>query len=132
MFDVFEPVARRLMRQAMLPRESTLRNAVLGGLDWIDALGALPRAGNRLLQRAESGDLFQLHLKDADPMMRQLDRLATRLALSMLVSALIISLGQLIPVASAGGPMQSTVRLGFAVAIGVLFWLFISIIRGTR
>jgi hypothetical protein len=64
--------------------------------------------------------------------MRRLDRLATRLALSMLVSALLVSLALLIPLAPGGGPLQLPVLIGFALATGLGVWLLTSILKGTR
>ena len=64
--------------------------------------------------------------------MSRLDRLATRLALSMLAAALIVSLALLIPLTTAGGPMQLPVAIGFIVAAGLGVWLLISILRGAQ
>jgi ubiquinone biosynthesis protein len=132
MFAVLEPVARQMTWQLVLPRRAWGQAVLDYGADWADLLGALPRTGNRLLERAERGDLFQVRLKDADPIMSQLDRLATRLALSVLVAALVVSLAQLMPLTTAGGPMQLPVVGGFVVAAGLGLWLLISILRGTR
>jgi hypothetical protein len=50
----------------------------------------------------------------------------------VLVAALIVGLAQLMPLTTAGGPMQLPVVLGFVVAAGLGLWLLISILRGTR
>jgi ubiquinone biosynthesis protein len=134
-FDIFavsEPVVRRLIWQLILPRQAWGQTLLSYGADWADLLGALPRTGNRLLERAERGDLFQIRLKDADLIMSRLDRLATRLALSVLVAALIVSLALLIPATTAGGPLQLPVAVGFIVAAGLGVWLLISILRGAQ
>lgn len=52
-------------------------------------------------------------------MMRWLDRLATRLSLSVLVAALINSQALRIPLTTAGGPMQLPSMLAFVAAIGL-------------
>jgi len=62
--------------------------------------------------------------------MKQIDRLATRLALSLLLAALTISLALLRP--ADGGALQAPVTAGYVVAIALTAWLFISILRGTR
>jgi hypothetical protein len=63
-------------------------------------------------------------------MMRQMDRLTTRMALALLLAALTISLA-LLGTAGAGA-LQLPVTAGYVVAIALTAWLFISILRGTR
>jgi ubiquinone biosynthesis protein len=132
LFAVFEPFARRLSWRLALPRRAWGEALLRQGADWGELLSRLPRSTNHLLEQAERGDLFRVHLKDADPIMRRLDRLATRLALSMLVSALLVSLALLIPLAPGGGPLQLPVLIGFALATGLGVWLLTSILKGTR
>jgi hypothetical protein len=64
--------------------------------------------------------------------MSQLDRLVTRLALTVLLAALTISLALLMPLTTASGPLQFPVAVGFAVATGLTLWLIVSILRGAR
>ena len=132
MFAVAEPFVRRLSWGLVLRRRGWGQALLGSGADWADLLQALPRTGNLLLERAERGDLFQFRLKDADPIMRRLDRLVTRLALSLLVAALIVSLALLIPLTTVGGPMQLPVTVGFIGAVGLGGGLLFSILRGTQ
>jgi len=134
-FDVFavaEPFMRRLAWQLMLPRRKWGQNILRQGADWGELLSTLPRTGTRLLERAERGDLFQVGLKDADRIMSVLDRLTTRLALSVLAAALIIGLAMLIPSTTAGSMVQWLVVIGFLGAAGLGVWLLISIIKAER
>ncbi len=134
-FDVFavaEPFMRRLTWQLMRPRREWGQEILRQGANWGELLSALPRTGNRLLQRAERGDLFQIGLKDADHIMTGLDRLTTRLALSVLAAALIIGLAMLIPTTAAGSLAQWVVVLGFVGAFGLGVWLLISILRAGK
>ena len=64
--------------------------------------------------------------------MKQVDRLTTRLALSLLLAALTISLALVVPAATAGSSLQSLVTIGFAVAVALIVWLFVSILTGSR
>ena len=132
MFAVSEPFVRRLAWRLVLPRRAWGQELLRQGADWGELIRGLPRTGNRLLEQAERGELFQVRLKDADSLMGRLDRLATRLALSVLVAALIISLALLIPLTTAGGPLRLPVAIGFLVAAGLGMWLLISILRGVR
>jgi len=132
LFAVFEPFARRLSWRLALPRRAWGEALLRQGADWGELISRLPRSTNHLLDQAERGDLFRVHLKDADPIMRRLDRLATRLALSMLVSALLVSLALLMPLGPGGGPLQLPVLIGFALATGLGVWLLTSILKGTR
>lgn len=132
MFAVSEPFVRRLAWRLTLPRRAWGQELLRQGADWGELISRLPRTGNRLLEQAERGELFQIRLKDADPIMSRLDRQATRLALSVLVAALIVSLALLIPLTTAGGPLQLPVAAGFIVATGLGVSLMISILRGTH
>ena len=134
-FDVFavaEPFMRRLTWQLVRPRQKWGQNILRQGADWGELLAALPRTGSRLLERAERGDLFQIGLKDADRIMSGLDRLTTRLTLSVLAAALIIGLAMLIPVTTGGSMVQWLVVAGFIGAIVMGGWLLISIIKAEK
>lgn len=134
-FDIFavaEPFVQRLMWQLILPRRKWGQEILRQGADWGELISALPRTGTRLLERAERGDLFQMGLKDADRIMSVLDRLTTRLALSVLAAALIIGLAMLIPSTTAGSLIQWMVVIGFLGAAGLGVWLLISIIKAQR
>jgi ubiquinone biosynthesis protein len=134
-FDVFavaEPFMRRLTWQLMIPRRKWGHEILRQGVDWGELISALPRTGTRLLDRAERGDLFQVGLKDADRVMGVLDRLTTRMALSVLAAALILGLAMLIPSTTAGSLIQWMVVMGFLGAAGLGVWLLISIIKAQR
>jgi len=85
---------------------------------------------NRLLQRVERGHPFEIELNDAESIMRQMDRMTTRMTLALLLAALTVSLALLRP--ADGGVFQLPVTAGYVVAIALTAWLFISILRGTR
>jgi predicted unusual protein kinase regulating ubiquinone biosynthesis (AarF/ABC1/UbiB family) len=132
-FDIFgfcEPYVRKMSLRLALPRGNWAYELLRQGTEWSDLLHNLPRTGNRLLQRAERGQPFQVGLRDADAIMRQMDRLTTRMALALLVAALMISLALL--GALGGEALKIPVTAGYVVAIALTAWLFISILRGTR
>jgi len=130
MFAVSEPLVRRMVWRLLLPRRTWGQELLRQGAEWGELVSRLPRSGNLLLEQAERGELFQIRLRDADPIMSRLDRLATRLALSVLVAALIVSLALLTPLATVGSPLQLPVTVGFVVATGLGVWLLISILKG--
>lgn len=134
-FDVWafsEKYVRRVTRRLARPRRGWGQSLLRQGQEWNDLIANLPRIGNRLIEKAERGELLQIGLKDTAPLMKQVDRLTTRLALSLLLAALTISLALVVPAATAGSPLQSLVTIGFALAVGLIVWLFLSILRGTR
>ena len=85
-----------------------------------------------MLEQIERNELFQLNIKDADRIMGRLDRLATRLALSVLVAALIIGLAMLVPLTAPGSLVQWLALAGFITAIGLGLWLLVSLFRTPR
>jgi ubiquinone biosynthesis protein len=134
-FDVWEfsePTIRRVMWRLALPKRDWGQKLLLQGREWNDLITGLPRTGNRLLEKAERGEALQFGLKDTNLILSQLDRLVTRLALTLLLAALTISLALLMAFTEASTLFQMPVAMGFAMTIGLSLWLFISILRGTR
>jgi ubiquinone biosynthesis protein len=134
-FDVWsfsEPTMRRVTRRLARPRRGRGQNLLRQGREWSELVANLPRIGNRMLEKAERGDLLQIGLKDSGPLMKQMERLTTRLALSLLLAALTISLALVVPAATPGSSLQTLVTIGFAMAVGLIVWLFVSILAGTR
>lgn len=131
-FDIFavsQPFVRRLLWRLVSPNQQWTRTLLLGGADWAELLRALPRAGSRMLEQIERNELFQLNIKDTDRIMGRLDQLATRLALSILVGALIIGLAFLIPVTSPVGWVRWISVSGFIAMVSMGIWLYISLLR---
>lgn len=134
-FDVFafsEPYVRKLGWRMVVPRRAWGYDLLRQGAQWGELIGKLPHTANRLLEKAERGELLQVGLKEAGSMMAHVDRLVTRLALALLLAALNISLALLIPVATGGSPLRWPVTLGFVAGIVLTLWVVISILRGTR
>jgi ubiquinone biosynthesis protein len=132
-FDIWgfsEPYVRQMTWRLALPRRGWGYTLFRQVQELSNLIASLPRMGNRLLEKAEGGGLLQIGLKDTDAIMKQLDRLVTRLALTLLLAALTISLALLRP--ADGGALQLPVTAGYVVALGLTAWLFISILRGTR
>jgi hypothetical protein len=100
--------------------------------DWGDFLDKLPRAGSRLLTKAERGELFYLTIKDTDRLVNQLDRVFTRLSLSVMISAIIIGIAMLTPLFANGRLVQWLLLLGFIIAFILAVWFLISMLRSRR
>lgn len=131
-FDIFEasqPFARRLVAKLIKPEPHRWREAILSAGDWLDVLRLVPRAGRRLLQRLEHQEAFPLSFQETDRLMRGLNRLVTRLTLSVLIAALVISLAILISVTVPGSLVQALVILGFLGAAALGVWLLLSMLR---
>ena len=132
-FDVFavaEPYLRRLVWQMISPPDWRL--SLLKGMDdWRELLSLIPRVGSRLLTQAERGKLeITLDHKGLDQALVQVDRLANRLSLSMLLAAFIVGLALLVPafnLAEQWGLATILVILGFVGASLLGLWLILSI-----
>jgi ubiquinone biosynthesis protein len=134
-FDIWgfsEPYVRQVSWRLALPRHGWGQSLLRQGQEWSDLISNLPRIGNRLIEKAGRGGLLQIGLKDTDAIMKQVDRLTTRLALSLLLAALTVSLALVVPLATEGSPLQTLVTIGFAMAVGLIIWLFVSILKGAR
>ncbi|MCX7854417.1 MAG: AarF/ABC1/UbiB kinase family protein [Anaerolineae bacterium] len=135
MFAVSRPYVQRFLREMASPR-AWMPSLVRGVGDWAELLNMLPRTGMQLLTRAERGELeISLRHQELGQALVYLDRLANRLALSILLAALIVGLALLVPafhLAERGGLITALVILGFALASLVGLWLVISILRSGR
>lgn len=133
-FEVSEPFVRRLMWQLASPRVWG-RKLVQGASDWGELLTTFPRRVPRLLDQLEQGELgFTMSLRETDQALGKLDRIANRLAISILIAALIVSLALLVPLAAAGGRGLAfwLIVAGFVVATLLGLMLLVSIWRAGR
>ncbi len=104
--------------------------AVLAGSSTINEwFTRLPRAGNRLLEHLERDEPFKIGFDGTDRIGRLLDRLITRLSLSVLSAALIMGLAFLIPSTSSNQWIFWIVIAGFVLSVGLGLWLLISMLR---
>ena len=132
MFAVSDPFVKRLLWQQAIPDRAWAQTMVDEFGNWQELLSALPRTGNRLLEQAERGDLLQFRLKGSERVLNRLDRMATRLALSILVGALIIGVGLLAPAVAGSSLAYWLVTIGFVLAAALGLWFVILILRGKR
>ena len=129
MFAVAQPYARRFLRQRISPRVWG-RKMLKGTEEWSDLLLELPAQVAHLLDQTSEGELdIGLRVRGQDPILRRLDRLGNRLAVSVLVAALIVGLA-LVVVSQGEGSWLAPA--GFAAAALLGLWLLISIWRSGR
>jgi ubiquinone biosynthesis protein len=129
MFEVAQPFMKRLIWQTVVPNSGWERVVLLGCADWGELFSRLPRAGNRLLEHIERDEPIKVDFDDADRVIHHLDRLFTRLSLSVLSAALTIGLAVLIPSTTPNNCIYWIVIVGFVISVGLGFWLLISMIR---
>lgn len=132
-FDVFA-VSESYIRRLQMPSLREWGPPLVKGLgDWAELWGLLPRVGTQLLTRAERGELeVTVKHKELGQALVRLDRLTTRLSLSVLLAALIVGLAILVPAFNLGehvGTATILVVTGFVAASLVGVWLMFSIWR---
>ncbi|RPJ18240.1 MAG: AarF/ABC1/UbiB kinase family protein [Chloroflexi bacterium] len=134
-FDVFkaaEPHIQSLMKKLFLPHEGWIRTVLMDTTNWGDLLHRLPRVGNRMLERLERNEPFRMEIKDTDRILGRIDRLATRLALSLLVAAFVVGLPLLIPLTTPGSLPRWLLLIGLIPIVGTGIWLAISLLNTPR
>ena len=135
-FDIFEvsqPIVRRMFWKMIMPNSATFRQTTIRtAADWGDVMSMLPRATSRVLHQAERGELFTVHLKEADHILAVADRLVTRLSLSVLLAGATLGLAVLIPATTGNLLARFIVVLGFLAATAISAWLIFSILRSYR
>jgi len=133
-FDVVGEHVRRAALHLVSPKVWG-RQVLKSAADWGDMVSTAPRRATRLLDRLERGELeFGLSLRGLDQAVNRLDNLGNRLAIAILIAALIVSLALLIPTMAAGGRGFAfwLVLSGFAVATLLGFYLLLSMLRAGR
>lgn len=134
-FDVFkaaEPHIQRLMPKLFLPHDGWLRSILMDGANWGELIHRLPRVGNRMLERLERNEGFRVEVKDAAHILSRIDRLVTRLALSVLVAAFVIALPILLQLTSPGSLPRWLILGSLIPILGTAVWLGFSLLNTPR
>jgi hypothetical protein len=85
-----------------------------------------------MLDRMERNEGFRMELKDTERILGRIDRLATRLALSVLVAAFVIGLPILLQLTTPGSLPRWLLLLSLIPIIGTGVWLAVSLLNTPR
>jgi ubiquinone biosynthesis protein len=134
-FDLFkasEPFVSKLAVHVWLPHLSP--QEMLANIDtWSYLLREVPHLGISLLRQLERGRLpLEVKVGGNKESLDRLDKLITRLSLSILVAAFTISLPLLMPAAQQNPSLSNLVLLGFIASLLLGLWLLFSMVRGGR
>jgi ubiquinone biosynthesis protein len=125
-FDVFkaaEPHLKRLMTKMFLPHDGWFRTVLMDATNWGELLHRLPRVGNRMLERLERNEGFRMEIKDTDRILGRVDRLVTRLSLSILVAAFVVGLPILLQLTAPGSLPRWLILLSLVPILGTAYGL---------
>jgi ubiquinone biosynthesis protein len=134
-FDVFkaaQPHIQRLMVKLFLPQDGWPRTVLMDVTNWGELLHRLPRVGNRMLERLERNEPFRMEVHDIDRILGRIDRLATRLALSILVAAFVVGLPILLQLTTPGSLPRWLILGSLIPILGTALWLGISLLNTPR
>lgn len=131
-FDIFvvaDSFLGKLTAQIWHP--SSWGPALLSSLSsWQNFISEVPRSGSDFLRDIREGrPPFSVELTGSKKTLDRLDRLITRLSMSVLIAGLVIGLGMLLPVAAENNYFLAVVVTGFATLFAMGFWMLISILR---
>jgi len=97
------------------------------------ALRELPGIGERFVRRLQHGELpFQISMGANKETLEHIERISTRISLSLLTAAFILGLALLFPLAEANQIALILVMIGFAAALLLGIWIIISIFRSGK
>jgi len=83
-----------------------------------------------LLRSLDHGDVpISMKMDMPKPLVDRMDRLITRLSLSILIAAFVIGIAMVLPVASGNSILQALAIVGFVAVLGLGVWVVISIVR---
>lgn len=133
LFAVSQPYIRKLPWQ-MLFAHDWGRELVQSAFTWGELWAKFPQRSSRLLEQLEKGELqLVLNVKNLKDGLSHLDRVANRLAVSVLVAAFIVSLAMLTPAYAPGQIWSFRLSVAAFVAVAALgLWLLLSILRSSR
>ncbi|MCL5997979.1 MAG: AarF/UbiB family protein [Chloroflexi bacterium] len=134
-FDIYaisKPFADELVKSLWMP--NTWLPSILSSLEsWRYLLTELPHASANLLRSLEQGDLpVNIQVQARKETMDRLDRLITRLSLSILIAAFVMGLAMVFPYASSNPVLMTLVVIGFTAVLVLGLWLAVSILRPSR
>ncbi len=135
LFRVAEPYARELYAEMVSPR-AIGRRALEGLGEWGEELVFLPQQLRRIVERMERGSLQVVVRDEARAgQAERWDRMASRLAASILIAAFIVAVSLLVPLLSTD-PWRllaaALIVLGFVNATGLTIWLALSTLPWRR
>jgi len=130
LFAVSQPYVRKLPWQMLFARNWGTE-LVQSAFNWGELWAEFPQRSSRLFEQLEKGKLqLVLDVKDLKDGLSRLDRVANRLAVSVLVAAFIVSLALLIPAYAPGQVWGFRLSVaGFVVLAALGLWLLLSILR---
>ena len=125
----FGPPVQKVMHELRLPW--VLGQNLLYDLESLAfAMHDLPSVGEQVMRGLQRGELpFSLKMGANKETMDRLERITTRLALSLLASALIIGQALLLPVAAGNPAATALVVAGFGISLILGLWLVLSMLR---
>ena len=130
-FDIFafsRPYVTKLVLGLFFPSRQRIQSLAHTSLLWSDLIQALPRTGLRLMERLDKQEPVTLAFDRRN--LDRLDKLVTRLALSLMIAGMTISLALVISsISNTGNLLYAILILGFMIALGLGAWLMISILR---
>jgi ubiquinone biosynthesis protein len=134
-FAVSRPYVSRFLIGLVLPTSwgpGVLRDAS----GWVDLVAGFPRQTRRILGQIERGNLeMRVEVPTIRESTRQLNRMANRIILAILIGTLTIALAMLIPSLDLTWPwgiVTWLLVLGFGVIMTLALWLIWSILRSNR
>jgi ubiquinone biosynthesis protein len=136
----FIPFAKPYLEEYWFARHSPreLGEKVASGLIELTELGlTFPRHLKRLMAQIERGELgTQVEIKGLDKLVSEMQVMVNRLAMSILVGALIVGLSQFMHMVSPDGIVQRYAGqffgLSFVAATVLGFWLLLNLVRARR
>jgi ubiquinone biosynthesis protein len=131
-FDILgvsKPFADALVKELWSPK--MWGPGMISGLEaWGHLLTDIPRVGVNLLRSLDRGEVpISMSMDMPKPLMDRVDRLITRLSLSILLAAFIVGIAMVVPIASSNNILLTMAIVGFVAVLALGVWLVISIVR---
>jgi len=131
-FDILSPPVERLVHRMYLPW--VWGPAFMNDLETLAfAVRDAPQIGERILRGLQRGEIpFSMKAGLSKDTLDRIDRVTTRLSISLLVAAFIIGTALIFPTARDSRMAMAFLVVGFILSIGLGVWFIVSILRSGR
>jgi ubiquinone biosynthesis protein len=131
-FDLFGPSIERLMRRMYLPW--VWGPAFMSDLETLAfAVRDAPQIGERILRGLQRGEIpFSMKAGLNKDTLDRIDRVSTRISISLLVAAFIVGTALIFPTARDNPMAMAFLVVGFIFSLGLGVWFIISTLRSGR
>lgn len=128
-FEISEPIVRKLRIEMLLPKKEWIRYLVRQSMDWEEVARLLPRASRRLVERIDQNQPLDINLIGREKEKKEIVHGLNQLAFSILIASLVLAIALLLPIALSNALIFIPIGICSIGIIAIVIWLAFSTFR---